>query len=237
MNAVEFADVWLSYRPRGPRGQRRAAVWALRDVNLSIGRGERVAVVGPNGSGKSTMLRLAAGVFEPTQGHVLRASQAAAVLDLTSGMNRDLSGSQVLDVYAALDGVSSLQWKHLKPRVIDATRLEPSALEHSLSTYSLGMLLRLQFGLAICQHRDLFVLDEVLSAADDAYRTWAVEQLIDATDGGTALLFTSHDERLIRSLAEKVVVLFRGAVAFEGSVEEGLVTYHALQDASGAEAG
>jgi ABC-type polysaccharide/polyol phosphate transport system ATPase subunit len=225
MAIVELSDVWLSFRPRGDRGQRQAAIWALREVDLTVESGECVALIGPNGSGKSTLLRIAAGIYQPTRGQVLRPRDTATVLDLVAGLNRDLSGFQVLELYAALDGVGTTAWRRLKPLIAEATWLESAVLERSLSTYSLGMLLRLQFALAICQQRDVLVIDEVLAAADSSYLEWSCDRINEARDNGAAVLVASHDEALTRRLAQRLVVLEKGRITYEGPVAKGLRDY------------
>jgi ABC-type polysaccharide/polyol phosphate transport system ATPase subunit len=231
MNLVELSDVWLSFRPRGARGQRQAAVWGLREVNLAVAAGECVALVGANGSGKSTLLRVAAGIYEPTRGQVLSGHKTASVLDLSAGMNRDLSGIQALRLYAAIDGVTPAAWRKLKPEVIRASQLDPAVLERSLSTYSLGMFLRLQLALTICYQPEVLVIDEVLAAADSSYRLWACERITESRRNGAAVLIASHDQELTRTLAQRVVVLDKGRISYDGPVTKGLRSYERLQAA------
>jgi ABC-type polysaccharide/polyol phosphate transport system ATPase subunit len=225
MSVIAMADAWLSFRPRGDRGQRQAAVWALREVNLDIAAGECVAVMGPNGCGKSTLLRVAAGIYQPDRGQVIRPANTAGVLDLTMGQNRELSGYQALELFAALDGKTASQWRSIRPTVIESTKLPAAGLERALSTYSLGMLLRLQLALALCEGRDALVLDEVLAAADSSYRHAAVEQVRQLIDNGVAVLLASHDTSLIRDLAQRVVVIERGEIIYDGTVTAGIQCY------------
>jgi ABC-type polysaccharide/polyol phosphate transport system ATPase subunit len=90
------------------------------------------------------------------------------------------------------------------------------------------MLLRIQLALAIAERREALVIDEVLAAADGEYRAWATGQIRAQADDGAAVLIASHDAALTRSLAQRVVVLERGAVAFSGPVSEGLTVYKQL---------
>lgn len=229
MAVIELSETWLSFRPRGAKGQREAAVWALRGVNLEVNAGECVAVMGPNGCGKSTLLRVAAGIYRPTRGTVVQPRKTAAVLDLSMGLNRDLSGYQVLELLAAIDGQSASQWRAILPSIIEATRLTPKTLERALSTYSLGMVLRLQVALALCERNDALVLDEVLAAADSSYRSWITDQIKQQIDDGVAVLLASHDMSLVRGLAKRVVVIERGEVVHDGAVRSGIQRYEKVQ--------
>src|SRR5262245_7700410 len=71
---------------------RHTAFWALRDVSLSVPRGQFLAIVGPNGSGKSTLLQIVAGIVEPTSGRVVRQGRVAALLELGAGFNPEFTG-------------------------------------------------------------------------------------------------------------------------------------------------
>lgn len=232
MTGIALTDVWLSYRPRGTRGERQAERWALRDVSVDAAAGECVAIIGANGSGKSTLLRVAAGVYSPNRGTTNRPARTAAVLDLTVSNNRELSGYRALEVYAALDGASGTQWRRMADEVVQATWLPDAVLQQALSSYSLGMLLRLQFALAIVGQRDALVVDEVLAAADDAYRTWALQRVRHAIDLGMAVMIASHDESLVSQIANRVIVLDQGKVAFRGTVERGFHHQRVSTDAS-----
>jgi ABC-type polysaccharide/polyol phosphate transport system ATPase subunit len=221
MSRIALSQVWLSYRPRGMRGERKAERWALRDVSVEVAAGECVAVIGANGSGKSTLLRVAAGVYSPNRGVATRPARTGAVLDLAVANNRELSGYRALEVYAALDGMTGAQWRRMADQVAEATWLSDAVLRQALSSYSLGMLLRLQFALATVGQRDALVVDEVLAAADDAYRTWAVQRISKAVDLGMSVMIASHDESLVTAIANQVVVLEEGTVSFRGSVKAG----------------
>jgi ABC-type polysaccharide/polyol phosphate transport system ATPase subunit len=234
MAAISLDGVWLEYRPRGSRGRREAARWALRDISLEIDAGERVGVIGANGSGKSTLLRLAVGIFSPDRGEARVPQLAGAVLDLTAGQNRDLSGFQALEVYAAIDGMPGPVWRQQRDAIVAATRLDSEVLSQSLSTYSLGMLLRLHFAVVTVGHRDAIAVDEVMSAADETYREWAMSELARFAENGAAIVLASHDDDLLRQHADRVVVLDQGTVQFIGSPDAAFVARHEIQRARGA---
>jgi ABC-type polysaccharide/polyol phosphate transport system ATPase subunit len=229
MAPISLDGVWLEYRPRGCRGRREAPRCALRDVSIEIGAGERVGIIGANGSGKSSLLRLAVGILSPDRGEARVPQLAGAVLDLTPGPNRDLSGFQALEVYAAVDGMPSAIWRRQRDAIVAATQLDTEVLSQSLSTYSLGMLLRLNFAVVTVGHRDAVAVDEVMSAADETYREWAMSQLAGFAENGAAVVLASHDDDLLRQHADRVVVLDQGTIQFVGSPDAAFVARHEIQ--------
>src|SRR5512140_2358563 len=96
---VELTNVSKTYRIYEHPGDRLKEVatfgrrrchreyWALRDISLSIRRGETFCVIGENGSGKSTLLQLIAGILEPTSGVLRVRGRITALLELGSGFN------------------------------------------------------------------------------------------------------------------------------------------------------
>ena len=103
----------LPFLPHQPPSE----FWALRDVNLSVERGEVLGVVGPNGSGKSTLLQIVCGILEPTRGRVLASGRIAALLELGAGFNPEFSGRENVFLNGEILGIS---------RRGDGTRVSPN---------------------------------------------------------------------------------------------------------------
>jgi lipopolysaccharide transport system ATP-binding protein len=118
--------------------------WAVRDISLSVHKGETVGIVGRNGSGKSTLLQMIAGTLAPTSGSIRVDGRVAALLELGSGFSPEFTGRENVVTNATVMGLTAREI---------ASRMDAIAafadigefLDQPVKTYSSGMLLRLAF--------------------------------------------------------------------------------------------
>ncbi|MFW6068528.1 MAG: ABC transporter ATP-binding protein, partial [Chloroflexota bacterium] len=163
MNAIIVDNVskqFRRYHPQRPttfietfvRGLRRIKpterFWALRDVNLTIDRGEMVGLIGPNGAGKSTLLRLIGGVGKPDRGHIETRGRIGALLDLGAGFHPDLTGRENIVINAVISGLTRRQALERFNAIVDFAELA-DFIDSPLRTYSTGMQMRLAFAIAV----------------------------------------------------------------------------------------
>jgi lipopolysaccharide transport system ATP-binding protein len=189
----------------------RAVRWALREVTLSVARGEAVAVVGPNGSGKSTLLRVIAGVERPTTGTVGVRAATAGLLGLGVGFSDSLSGEENLDVAGALLGIDRSELRRLRPAIAEFSGLG-KALHQPLREYSSGMVARLGFALAVHTSAEVLLVDEVLAVGDEEFRGRCIDRIAQFCTAGGTLVVASHEPELVHKLADRVVELRNGLV-------------------------
>jgi lipopolysaccharide transport system ATP-binding protein len=192
--------------------------WAVRDVDLSVSRGETVGVIGRNGSGKSTLLQLICGTVRPSRGEVEVRGRVGALLELGAGFNPEFTGRENVWVNAAVLGLSDREI---------AARFEAIAafagigeyMDQPVKHYSSGMYARLAF--AVCAHvdADVLVVDEALSVGDGAFQQKCMRHLYASRQRG-ALVFVSHDLAVVSKLCDRVVWLERGAVRAAGSARD-----------------
>lgn len=229
VGAVELDDVWVGFKKRLRRGLRpktRSQTWGLRGVSLRVASGELVGVIGPNGSGKTTMLQSVAGVLYPTRGTVRTTGRVSSLIDLTAGFHRELTGRENLAVQSALLGLPSATVRDHFDDIVAFSGLDEETLDAPLRTYSAGMGLRLGFALVAHSAPDVLVVDEVLAVGDEAFQHRCLRWLDARREEGTAVVLVSHDLALVQDHADRVVVLDRGEVCFEGEAEEAVGWYH-----------
>ena len=101
-----------------------AEFWALRNIDLSVERGQVLGIVGPNGSGKSTLLRVISRIIEPAEGRIMTIGRVTPVLDLSSTLNPEYSGRENAFIFGALHGVP-------RERVAEYGFRELSSLQNS----------------------------------------------------------------------------------------------------------
>jgi lipopolysaccharide transport system ATP-binding protein len=223
----------MDYRPprRSLEGG-RTPIWALRDVSLAIGPGQRLGIIGGNGSGKTTLLQTICGVFTPARGRAVIRGRVASVVDLAPGPQRDLNGHENLRIEAALLGLSAVELSARYEEILELAALPAEVLDQPLYTYSAGMLLRLRLALAVGCNPDVLVIDEVLAVADRRFQQRYLERFEVLCRQGTALALASHNLDVIADHTEETVVLERGQIALAGPSREAASSYGRALDAA-----
>jgi lipopolysaccharide transport system ATP-binding protein len=207
--------------------------WAVRDVNLSVGRGETVGIIGRNGSGKSTLLQLICGTLKPSAGEVRVRGRVAALLELGSGFNPEFTGRENVRVGASVLGLSADEIETRFDSIAafaDIGRFMDQPLKH----YSSGMHARLAFAVCANIDADVLIVDEILSVGDAAFQQKCMRFLNRFRLHGT-LLFVSHDSGAIVKLCDRALWLDQGEVQGLGHAKEMCRLYLAAQAEETAE--
>jgi ABC-type polysaccharide/polyol phosphate transport system ATPase subunit len=200
---------------------------ALEDVSFRVLQGEAVGVVGHNGSGKSTLLKVLARILPPDEGSVHTRGRVASLLELGAGFHGDLSGRENIYLNGAILGLTRAEIAERFDEIVEFSGVGPF-LDTAVRNYSSGMYVRLGFAIAVTVAPDVLLIDEVLSVGDAEFQHRSLERMRHFRDAGKTLLVVSHDLAAIESLCERVIVLDRGRVAFDGSVGQGLALYRQL---------
>ena len=200
--------------------------WALRDVTLEVSRGEAVGLVGRNGSGKSTLLRLVAGIHRPTTGRMLvqAASRIGTMIELGVGFHAELSGRENIYLNASVYGLTRPEVDRIYEQVVDYSELA-RFIDEPIKNYSSGMVVRLAFAVAAHLDADVLLLDEIFAVGDAAFQAKCRHTMQDFVDQGRTILFVSHSAKAVAEVCSRVCVLDRGALVFDGPVNEGLAVY------------
>ncbi len=203
------------------------AFWAVRGLDLSVRRGERLGIIGRNGAGKSTLLKIIAGNVSPSEGSVKVNGRIQALLELGTGFHPEFTGRQNIRASLAYQGFSPAQIREKEEEIIDFAELE-SFIEQPIKTYSAGMHARLAFSTATSIEPDILIIDEVLGAGDAYFAGKCLERMRKLTEKwGATVLFVSHDLGSVQRLCERVVWIDRGQVLKDGSPVEVTKAYYA----------
>jgi ABC-type polysaccharide/polyol phosphate transport system ATPase subunit len=210
----------------------RRRVFSLSQFDLSVGRGEAVALIGNNGSGKSTILRLVAGIYEPTHGSIRTVGRIAAVIELGAGFHLELTGHENVDLYGSIIGIPIAQMATYRERTFAFADID-EFIDLPTKYYSSGMIARLAFAVAVCSDPDILVLDEVLAVGDGAFREKCYARLRELRASGATLIVASHDFHVLGALCDRAVWLQGGAVIQDGAVQAVIGKYRAQMAAPG----
>lgn len=198
-------------------------LWALKEFDISVSRGEAVGIVGLNGSGKSTLLQLVCGTVLPTEGSVSIDGRIVAMLELGAGFNPDFTGRE----NAILSGIAyGLEASSIEARMgkIESFADIGDYFERPVREYSSGMYVRLAFAVCANVDADILVVDEVLSVGDSLFQSKCRRFIKDFLNRGTVLL-VSHDASVVRSLCTRAVLLENGRKTADGPVDHVLDRY------------
>lgn len=199
--------------PRHTRGMEE--VWALRDINLEILRGESFAIIGRNGGGKSTLLEIITGTLQPTEGEVHVNGRVAALLELGSGFNPDYTGHENIFLNGMLLGLSRSSIESRYDDIVGFADIG-DVLDRPVKTYSSGMLVRLAFAVQVALEPEVLIVDEALSVGDYFFQQKCFSRLRQMRDRGLTLLFVSHDMGTVRDLCQRALLLQRGRAVCVG---------------------
>ena len=197
---------------------------ALDNISFEISQNESLAILGHNGAGKSTLLKIIAGVLEPTQGKVFRRGRLVPLLQLGAGFHPDLTGNENLHLNAGLLGVDLRKNPDLAEQIIEFSEIA-EFMETPIKYFSSGMVARLGFSIAIKISPEIILLDEILSVGDIAFQQKSYKAMKELREQGASLITVTHSISGLQEFADKVIVMNRGKIVFEGLITEGVYFY------------
>jgi ABC-2 type transport system ATP-binding protein len=220
----EYAIHWM----RGALSYEK--LWALRDVSLTVCRGETLGIVGRNGAGKSTLLKVISRVLKPTQGTIDVQGRISPILELGAGFDFELTGIENVYLNALLLGHSRREIDDKLEEIIEFSGLG-DFVRSPIRNYSSGMLSRLGFSVATAWIPDVLILDEVLSVGDASFTSKCEERINRFHEAGTTVLLVSHSAGAIKKNCTRCIWLDAGRLRADGETQEVLDLYlHAGTD-------
>ena len=186
---------------------------AVDGVGFSVQKGQVVALTGPNGSGKTTLLRILAGTLKPDDGEARLNGKTAPLLGFTASLYDRLSVEENIRICAALYS-SRFDGAYLAS-ILYETGL--GSFRHArVGELSAGMKLRIPFMTALHSGADIFLIDEMLAVGDAEFREICFEKLYALKKTGATIVFSTHEDTLIKLLADRVIRLENGRVTYDG---------------------
>ena len=200
-------------------------VWAIRDINFEVKRGEVLGIIGKNGAGKSTLLKILSRVTSPTTGSIKTKGRIASLLEVGTGFHPELTGKENIYLNGAILGMHKTEIDNKIDEIIEFSGCK-MYIDTPVKRYSSGMHVRLAFAVAAFLEPDILVVDEVLAVGDAEFQKKAVGKMqdISRTDGRT-VIFVSHNMAAIRSLCSRCMVLKNGVESFNGTPEDAINHY------------
>lgn len=202
----------------------------LDGVSFTVNQGDFFGVVGRNGSGKSTMLKILAGVYQPTSGDVQLNGKLTPFIELGVGFNPELSGRDNVFLNGALLGFTRKEMEAMYDEIVAFAELEPF-MDQKLKNYSSGMQVRLAFSVAIKARNDIMIFDEVLAVGDEAFQRKCIDIFEQYKASGQTVVLVTHDMETVKKFCNRAVLIQDGKIIKEGNPVQVADEYSRLNQA------
>lgn len=208
-------------------------VWALKDINLTIDRGEVVGFVGANGAGKSTLLKLISRITSPTTGVVKARGRIASLLEVGTGMHPEMTARENIFLNGAILGMRRSEIRRKLDDIVDFAGCRMFT-DTPVKRFSSGMRVRLGFAVAAFLEPEILIVDEVLAVGDAEFQDRCIGKMQEiSSEGNRTILFVSHNMTSIENLCSRCVWLSEGMTAMSGKTEDVITAYlRAMRDTS-----
>lgn len=183
--------------------------WANKDITFSLNKGDMLGIIGSNGAGKSTLLKGISGVLAPTKGKIRIKGKIAALLELASGFDGNLTVRENTYLRGALLGYTRQFMNKKYDEIIAFAELQDFQ-DRQFKQLSSGMRSRLAFSIASLVDPDILILDEVLSVGDGAFRKKSGDKMREILSRGVTGILVSHSISQIREMCNKILWLDHG---------------------------
>ena len=199
---------------------------ALKHISFDVHRGEVVGLVGTNGSGKSTMLKIIAGVLEPSEGEVKVHGNIAPLIELGAGFDPELSARENIYLNGALLGYTKEGIDANFDGIIEFAELK-DFVDMPLKNFSSGMVARIAFAIATITEPDILIVDETLSVGDVFFQQKCERRIQHFIESGdVTVLFVSHSMEQVERICQRAVWIEKGDLRMDGPVDEVCKAYH-----------
>lgn len=218
----DFKDIGLKeYVMRKLKGDYHVQeFWADKNVSFTLEKGDMLGIIGTNGAGKSTLLKAVSGIMEPTKGYVKREGSIAALLELASGFDGDLTVQENAYLRGAMLGYTRKFMDETYNQIIEFAELQEFQ-DRPFRQLSSGMKSRLAFSIASLVQPEILILDEVLSVGDGAFRKKSEDKMREIIGNGATTILVSHSISQVRAMCNKILWLHKGEqMEFTTDVED-----------------
>ncbi len=200
-------------------------VWALKDINFEVKKGEVLGIIGKNGAGKSTLLKILSRVTSPTTGVIKTKGRIASLLEVGTGFHPELTGKENIFLNGAILGMTKAEVTAKLDEIVEFSGCQ-MYIDTPVKRYSSGMTVRLAFAVAAHLEPDILVVDEVLAVGDAEFQKKAIGKMKDISQGeGRTVLFVSHNMESIQRLCTRVILMKNGSIIENGDVNKIIDTY------------
>ncbi len=198
--------------------------WAVQDLSFEVKQGEAFGIIGHNGAGKSTALKMLSRVMKPTKGRMVVKGRLSALIEVSAGFHQDLTGRENIFLNGTILGMTKREIQSKLDQIIAFSGIE-EFIDTPVKRYSSGMYARLGFSVAAHVDPEVLIVDEVLSVGDYAFQQRCIERMREVLRGGAAVLFVSHNLKMVAEFCHRCLLLEKGQTVMIGTPQEVVSTY------------
>ena len=219
----DFKEIGLKeyFMRRMTKNYKVIEFWADKNISFTLEKGDMLGIIGTNGAGKSTLLKAVSGIMEPTYGWIKREGTIAALLELGSGFDGDLTVRENTYLRGAMLGYTRKFMDETYEQIIEFAELEEFQ-DRPFKQLSSGMKSRLAFSIASLVRPDILILDEVLSVGDGAFKKKSEAKMREIIGSGATTILVSHSLEQVREMCSKILWLHKGEQKAFGSHIQGI---------------
>jgi lipopolysaccharide transport system ATP-binding protein len=213
-------DLFGWFSKTGSKQQREEnIIWALKEIDFEVKRGEAVGIVGKNGAGKSTLLKLLSRTTAPSTGSIKLKGKIASLLEVGTGFHPELSGRENVFLNGAIMGMTRNDIKHKFDEIVAFSGVS-RFIDTPVKRYSSGMYVRLAFAVAAHLESEIMIIDEVLAVGDVDFQKKCIGKMREVSGNeGRTVLFVSHNMASVKHLCTTGLFLEGGRLKMAGTVD------------------
>lgn len=199
-------------------------IWAIKNINLKVHKGEALGIIGKNGAGKSTLLKIFSRVTGPSTGIFKAKGRIASLLEVGTGFHQELTGRENIFLNGAILGMTKNEIRSKFDEIVEFSGIE-KYIDTPAKRYSSGMYVRLAFAVAAHLDSEILIADEVLAVGDAEFQKKCLGKMKDVAGMGRTVLFVSHNMHAVKSFCNRVMYLKNGHTQRIGPVNEIISDY------------
>lgn len=199
--------------------------WAVNDVSFEVKQGEALGIIGANGSGKSTLLKMLNGIMMPDKGRIEISGRVGALIEVGAGFHPMLTGRENIYINGAIIGMTKKEIDKKFDEIVDFAGIG-EFIDSPVKHYSSGMYVRLGFAIAVHCDPNILLVDEVLAVGDAAFHSKCYSKIKTLKDGGTSIIYVSHDMNSIQRICQRGVYIDKGDEITSGSILNVISVYY-----------
>lgn len=191
---------------------------AVKDVSFQVREGEAWALIGTNGSGKSTLLKAISRILKPYKGTISVNGSVAPLIELGAGFDNEMTARENIFLNGCVLGHTKKFIQEHFDEIVAFAEVE-KFLDSPLKNFSSGMRARLGFAIATMVKPDILIVDEVLAVGDVKFRAKCEKRMKELLEGGTTLLYVSHNINEVKRLCTHALWIDKGVERMKGDVK------------------